>query len=214
MQERLPLSFLMTRRSMILQRIIKNFSKTINWLFAQIISHILMTLNVFHVLKEHYFLWFKKVVEHVRLVLILIKIRIIVKRNLIIQIYKIQIGPVKKLILKYKKIFNYCQKIHFLKNALLRNLFQLANNVFNAVMMNILILIKRNAINVTMVKASIKISMSVHTLKPTSKQIQKKHQTWSLKADQRINGCTFTTKISKRMMEWLIVLHKNLISMD
>lgn len=164
-----------------------------------------MILNVFHVQRELTFLWLRKAVELVSLGLFSTKIPIIVKRSHITQIWKIQTGQVKRLIQKLKKSCNNYQKILFMRNVQLINHFQLERNVSNAITMNILTLIKRNAISVIMDKFSIKIFITVRILKTISKQIQKKLQTWSLKADQRMNGCTFTTKILKRTMEWQIV---------
>lgn len=169
-----------------------------------------MTSNVRHVQKVLYFLWLKKVVELVRLVLSSIKTPIIVRRNHIIQILKILTGPVKKLTLKFRNNLNSYQKIHFMKSVQFKSPSQLEKNVCNAIMTSTLISTKRSVINVTTVKLSTKTSTIVHTPKWTSKLILKNHQTWSLKADQRMSGCTFTTKTLRRMMEWLIVHHKDL----
>lgn len=172
-----------------------------------------MISNVFHVQRVLYFLWLKKVVELVRLVLSSIKTPIIVKRNHIIQILKILTGPVKKLTQKSKNNLNSYQRIHFMKSVQFKSPSQLEKNVCNAIMTSTLISTKRSVINATTVKLSTKISTIVHTLKWTSKLILKNHQTWYLKADQRTNGCTFTIKTLRRMMEWLIVHHRSLTLM-
>lgn len=169
-----------------------------------------MISNVCHVQKVLYFLWLKKVVEHVRLVLSSIKTLIIVRRNHITQILKIRTGPVKKPTLKFRNNLNSYQRIRFMKSVQFKSPSQLEKNVCNAIMMSISTLTKRSVINATTVKHSIKTSTIVHTPKWTSKLILKNHQTWSLKAGQRMNGCTFTTKTLRRMMEWLIVHHKDL----
>ena len=205
MQEKVHLSFLMIKLSMTFLKAIKNWSKTIKLLFVKAINLISMILNVFHAQRGLTFPWLKKAVELVSLALFSTKIQIIVKRSHITQILKIQTGQVKKLIQKLKKSCNNYQKILFIRNVQLINHFQLERNVSNAITMNILTLIKRNAISVIMDKFSIKIFITVRILKTISKQIQKKLQIWSLKADQRMNGCTFTTKILKRTMEWQIV---------
>lgn len=61
-----------------------------------------------------------------------------------------------------------------MKSAQLINLFQQEKIVYNAVMMNILILTKNNVQNVLMVNFSTKIFITVLILKVTSKLIHKK----------------------------------------
>lgn len=146
-------------------RITKSSNKIIKLLFVPVTNLISMILIVFHVQRVLCFLSLKKVVELVKQTRSSTKIPTIVKKNHITQISMILTGPVKKLTQKFRNNLNNCQKIHFMKSALYKSLSQLENNVFNALMTNISIQIKRSAINATMAKLLTKIFIIVHTLK-------------------------------------------------
>lgn len=181
--------------------ITRNSPKTIRSMYVLLLSHSLMALSAFHALRELSFLKFRKVVERVRLALSSTKQLIIAKRNRFTRTYKILTGRARRLIPIFKKKLKKRQKIHCTKNVLSKNHSQQENSAFNATTMNILTMISHNVPNVATANTSTKISTAVHSPKATSKQIQKNLQILFSKADQRMSGCTSTTKTLNRTME-------------
>lgn len=186
---------------MTLTKITRNYRMIIKSLFVQATNLISTIMNASLALKEPSSRWLKRAVEPVRLVHSSTRIRTTAKRSLSTPTFKTLIGRAPDLTLIFKRKLTKRLKTHCTRSVLSKNHFQLENNAFSVVTTNTLTMTSSNVQTATMASTLTRTSTTVHTLKATSKQILKRLQNLSLKADQRTSGCTFTTKTLSRMMD-------------
>ena len=194
---------------MTLTRPIKNWKIQTRWNSVQTISLTSTITSAFLVLRELCFHWLKRLVELVQLERFSTRPQTTVKINCSSQTCKIPIGQAQNPTLTFRSKLMKRPRTYCTENVQLKNLFRLEKSVLNAGRTSTLIMISKSAISATTGNSLTRTCTVAHTVRATSRQTPRRLRAWFSRADQRTNGCTFTTRTFNRMMVWRTVPNKS-----